>query len=169
MAFALAAALAGCATAPAPIASPADRAATCVTRFQYFDLMESLYPNQRRKDEQRVAAPPVEAAGQRVREAGCITMTVDLAGMATAVPPPPSPPGAAIAPISVHAGVVTNMADEANAIAFFQGHGLRARSIGSAPLGRRIYLGRFASQGALDDALALARAAGFASPYPASF
>ena len=59
------------------------------------------------------------------------------------------------------------MADEANAIAFFNAHGARARSIGAAGLGRRIYLGPFATQGALDQARDLAVAAGFTAPYPA--
>ena len=84
-------------------------------------------------------------------------------------PPPPSPPGAAIPPTTVHAGVVTNMGDDAAARAFFEAHGIRARSIGSGPLGRRIYIGPFATEGALADGMALARAAGFASPYPARF
>ena len=66
----------------------------------------------------------------------------------------------------LHAGVVTNMEDDARARAFFAEHGVRARSIGSAPLGRRIYIGPFATQGALDSAVQLAVGAGFASPYP---
>ena len=67
----------------------------------------------------------------------------------------------------MHAGVVTSMEDEAAALAFFAATGRRARSIGAAGLGRRIYLGPFATEGALDGATALARAAGFAAPYPA--
>ncbi len=142
---------------------------TCVARFKYFDLMEDLYPNNRSKYRNRVASPPVEAAAQRLREAGCITFSDQIAGMATVTPLPPSPPGPAIAPMGVHAGVVTNMGDDAAARAFFESHGIRARSIGSAPLGRRIYLGPFATQGGLDDAIALALKAGFGSPYPANF
>ena len=89
--------------------------------------------------------------------------------MDAVTPPPPSPPGAAIPPTTVHAGVVTNMGDDAAARAFFEAHGIRARSIGSGPLGRRIYIGPFATEGALADGMALAGAAGFASPYPARF
>jgi hypothetical protein len=86
--------------------------------------------------------------------------------MATATRPPVTDSGPAIPPTSIHAGVVTSTADEANALAFFNAHGARARSIGAAGLGRRIYLGPFATQGALDQARDLAVAAGFAAPYP---
>ena len=61
------------------------------------------------------------------------------------------------------------MQDDARARAFFASKGVTARSVGSAPLGRRIYIGPFVTQGALDQARALALDAGFASPYPATF
>ena len=92
----------------------------------------------------------VEAQAQRVRNAGCITLTRDLAGMEAVGGPPVADSAPAIPPISLHAGVVTNMQDDARARAFFAAHGVPARSVGSAPLGRRIYLGPFATQGALD-------------------
>ena len=88
-------------------------------------------------------------------------------GLAAAAPPVVDG-GPAIADPILHAGVVTNMADEAGT-RLLRGTGRPARSVGSAALGRRIYLGPFATQGALDGATALARAAGFASPYPATF
>lgn len=159
----------GCAMATAPAPSAASRSDICVARFQYFDVMEDLYPNSRNRHRNRVASPPVEAAAQRLREAGCISFSDEIAGMDTVASPPPSPPGAAIPPTTVHAGVVTNMADDAAARGFFEAHGIRARSIGSGPLGRRIYIGPFATEGALADGMALALAAGFDSPYPARF
>jgi hypothetical protein len=61
------------------------------------------------------------------------------------------------------------MADDGNALAFFEANGVPARSVGSSALGRRIYLGPFATQGALDGARELALRAGFAYPYPARF
>jgi hypothetical protein len=144
-----------------------------VALFQEFDILQQMYPNNQRRYENRVAHPLVEAQAQRVRQAGCITMTRDLAGMETTGPAPATPPamspGAAIAPISLHAGVVTNMADDARARAFFESHGIPARSVGSAPLGRRVYLGPFATQRALDAARDLALRAGFVAPYPARF
>jgi hypothetical protein len=77
--------------------------------------------------------------------------------------------GPAIPPVSLHAGVVANMQDDARARAFFEGQGVPARSVGSAPLGRRIYLGPFATVGALDQTRDLALRAGFVAPYPARF
>ena len=101
-----------------------------------------------------------------VREAGCITMTDDLAGMETVAAPPVADGGAAIAPTSLHAGVVTSMADDATRTRLLRRpRACRARSVGSAPLGRRIYLGPFATQGALDEA-PRPRARAPASPRP---
>ncbi len=167
-ALAIAAALAGCAAASAPGPSRAG-GELCTALFQQYDVLETLYPSNQRRYENRVAPPPVETQAQRIRNAGCITLTRDLAGMETATAPAAAGPGPAIAPVSLHAGVVTNMEDDARARAFFASHGVPARSVGSAPLGRRVYLGPFATQGALDAARALALSAGFASPYPAQF
>jgi hypothetical protein len=162
------AALLGCAPAGAPGASraPGD---VCVALFRHFDVLENLFPNNQSRYQNRVARPRVEAQAQRLRSAGCLTLTRDLAGMEGAPQPPVGGGGAAIPPISLHAGVVTSMEDDARSRAFFASRGVPARSVGSAPLGRRIYLGPFATQGALDGARTLALDAGFASPYPAQF
>ena len=141
----------------------------CVALYQEFDVLQRMYPNNQRRYENRVAAPLVEAQAQRVRQAGCITLSRDIAGMEATEGGPVTDSGPAIAPISLHAGVVTNMGDDARARAFFEGRGVAARSVGSAPLGRRIYLGPFATQGALDQARDLALRAGFVAPYPARF
>ncbi|MFO1140989.1 MAG: hypothetical protein U1E59_01150 [Amaricoccus sp.] len=135
--------------------------------FQQFDTLQWLYPNNKSRYQNRVAQPPVATQAQLVRNAGCITTSAELAGMAQVEPGTIANSGAAIAPTSLHAGVVTSMEDDARARAFFAAHGIQARSIGSAPLGRRIYIGPFATQGALDRARDLAVRAGFASPYPA--
>ena len=149
----IAAAIAGSAAgAPASAQTrPAD-AATCVVLFKQFDVLQNLYPNNKARYDGRVAQPPVETQAQRVRNAGCITLTRELVGMETVAAPPVSNAGPAIAPTQLHAGVVTNMADDARARAFFASKGVLARSVGSAPLGRRIYIGPFATQGALDEA-----------------
>jgi hypothetical protein len=145
--------------------APAD-SATCVALFQRFDVLQWMYPNTRQRYQNRVA-PPVAAQAQLVRNAGCLTTTAELAGMEGLAPGTVADAGPAIAPVQLHAGAVTNMQDDARTRAFFEAHGVRARSIGSAPLGRRIYIGPFATQGALDRARDLAVRAGFASPYPA--
>ncbi len=168
--LAITACIAGSVTgAPASAQTRQADGTTCVALFQQFDVLENLYPNNRARYNGRVAQPPVETQAQRVRNAGCITLTRELVGMETVAAPAVGSTGPAIAPTLLHAGVVTNMADEARARAFFASKGVLARSVGSAPLGRRIYIGPFATQGALDEARALALDAGFASPYPATF
>ena len=57
--------------------------------------------------------------------------------------------------------------DEGRATQFFRGLGYRSRGVGALGLGRRLYIGPFTSQGALDQALTIAREAGFISPYAA--
>jgi hypothetical protein len=137
----------------------------CAAMFQRFDLLQAMYPDNSRRYQGRSARPPVEAQAQVLRNAGCITMTAGLAGMERVPAGVVSDAGGAIRPVQIHAGVVTSMEDDARARAFFAAHGVQARSIGSAPLGRRVYIGPFATQGAFDAARSLALAAGFASPY----
>ncbi len=165
--LALASVLAAGAASAGSAPMPAD-GATCVSLFQKFDTLQWLYPDNKRRYQGRVAQPPVETQAQLVRNAGCITTTNELLGMEGTKAGAVTDTGPAIAPTSLHAGVVTSMEDDARVRAFFAEHGVRARSIGSAPLGRRIYIGPFATQGALQEARDLAVGAGFASPYPAS-
>lgn len=150
-------------SAPGPADGPA-----CVAMFQKFDVLQWMYPNNKRQYQNRSAQPPVATQAQLVRNSGCLTTSAELAGMERVQPGTVANSGAAIAPTTLHAGVVTNMEDDARARAFFAAHGVQARSIGSAPLGRRIYIGPFTTDGALQNARALAIGAGFASPYPAS-
>jgi hypothetical protein len=161
----LAAMLGGCA---APATPTRTSSADCVMLFQNYDLIAASMSTPSGRRDRMAIQPALQLPVQRLQEAGCMTLSAELAGMATASPATVAG-GAAIAPISVHAGIVTNSADEAAAIAFFEANGIRARSIGAAGLGRRIYLGPFQTQGALDGALDLATRAGFASPYPADF
>ena len=72
---------------------------------------------------------------QRLRNAGCITMTADLAGMERYAGPPVRDGGARIPGTSLHVGVVTSMEDDARARAFFESKGVPVRTIGSAALG----------------------------------
>lgn len=73
--------------------------------------------------------------------------------------------GAAISPVTIHVGTVTDMSADADAIAFFESRGIKTLSIGQPGLGRRIYIGAFTTAGGRDSALALARQAGFEWPY----
>ena len=153
----------GCAAGPGPVG--ADRSPErCLAAFQRYDLVKaSMSTPSGRRD--RMAIPPaLQRPVQDLQEARCLTRSDDL-DLAAAAPPVVAG-GAAIAPVAVHAGVVMSSEDDAAAQAFFEANGVPARSIGAPGLGRRIYLGPFATQGGLDGGLALARAAGFASPYP---
>ncbi len=64
-------------------------------------------------------------------------------------------------------GVVTGFTDEMRATVFFRGLGYNSRGIGAEGLGRRIYIGPFDNEAALEQAISVAREAGFISPYAA--
>lgn len=152
-------------TACAPGGPQGAQTADCIGLFRHYDQMQRWV---RRPD--NITVPPALAFQQsRLRAANCITMTADLGGMETLPVVPVADSGAAIAPTTLHAGVVTSEADDARARAFFEARGVRARSVGEAGLGRRIYIGPFATEGAIRDARALAVSAGFAHPYAAAF
>jgi hypothetical protein len=157
--------LAACAEVPAT-PTRAD-SATCVALFQEFDTLERTTPNPR--PSRRTAANVVEWQGTRLRQAGCLTTNADLANLARTPDLRVTESGPAIRPISVHAGVVSSDADAARVVDFFEARGVRTRTVGNGVLGRRIYLGPFATQGGVESAIALAQAAGFIAPYPASF
>jgi hypothetical protein len=141
------------------------REGECITLFRQYDDLQQWV---RRRDD--VTIPPeLELQQIWLRQAGCITMNDALAGMESLPLVPVTDSGPAIAPISLHAGVVTSDATDAQVRAFFEARGVRARSIGEAGMGRRIYLGPFATQGALEGARDLALAAGFVGPYTARF
>jgi hypothetical protein len=161
-------ALAGCAAGPGPAPVARGDAGACVAAFQWYDTVKATMSTPSGHADRMVIPPALQMPVARIQSLGCLTMSDDLAPMATATRPPVANGGPAIRPTLIHAGIVTNMADEANVLAFFQAHGAPARSIGAAGLGRRIYLGPFGTQGALDQGRDLAVAAGFAAPYPSA-
>lgn len=170
----LAALVAGLLAGTTPLAALAQDPANpdCPTRFQLYETATSsvgAMGNQR----DRSASPQVKSAARWLRMGNCLTFTDQLAPMAALGPEAGlaarTPAGPGIPPISLHVGIVTSSADEARTIRFFADQGLRARGLGAAYLGRRIYVGPFTTAGALEGGKALARAAGFAYPYPASF
>jgi hypothetical protein len=145
---------------------------SCERLFRDFDIADRSVNNFGPRD--RFTVPPaLDARGQDLRRAGCITSTADLFGLeglgdqlrGTVQ----GESGAAIRPISLHVGVVTSMSDEIRVRAFFEALGFRVRSIGNVAIGRRIYLGPFGTEGGLAEATGLARRAGFVAPYPKFF
>lgn len=159
-------ALAACAAGPGPARVARGDSAACVGAFRWYDTVAATMSTPSGRDDQMAIPPALQIPVARIHSLGCLTMSDDLAPMATAERPPVANSGAAIPATLIHAGVVTSMADEANALAFFAAHGARARGLGAAGLGRRIYLGPFATEGALARARDLAVAAGFTAPYP---
>src|SRR5690606_41294332 len=106
--------------------------------------------------------PGLAVRQSRLRASTCNAMAADVAGMEALPVAPVGDSGPVIVPTTLHAGVVTSDADDARARAFFEARGVRARSVGEAGLGRRVYIGPFATDGAIRDARALAVSAGFA-------
>jgi hypothetical protein len=166
----LAAALAAVVAGPALAQDPSNP--TCPARFQLYETATQVSgPAQNQRN--LSASTQVTAAARWLRMGNCLTFSAQLASMATLGPEAGAaaraPSGPTTPPTWLHVGIVTSTADEARAIDFFVAQGLRARSVGAALLGRRIYVGPFTTLGALEGGAALAQAAGFAYPYPASF
>ena len=137
----------GCAADSGPDAGRGDPE-RCVALFQTYDAINASMSTPSGKRDRM----PIPSALQRpvgdLQQAGCLTLSDEL-DLAVAGAPV-TDGGAAIDPVGLHAGVVTSMEDEAAARAFFSERGVPARSIGAPGLGRRIYLGPFATEGALD-------------------
>jgi hypothetical protein len=119
-----------------------------------------------------VPPAPLSRPTQNLRNNGCVTMAEDLDGLPTLAtrlaPYSIDNSGAPIRAVPVHLGIVTSIYDEGRVTQFFRGLGYRSRGIGADALGRRIYIGPFTTQSALDQALAVAREAGFIAPFAAT-
>lgn len=164
------AALAACGVVPEQSRDPS----RCVRLFAQFDSYESLArPDRDRRGGLVGIDHHVDVLTNALRQNGCLTMSRDLADLdaltAERAGFRPLDSGTAIRPVAVHVGVVTSMEDDARVRAFFEALGYRATSIGSSRLGRRVYVGPVASEGALAELVEIARAAGFVAPYPARF
>jgi hypothetical protein len=160
--------LAACATGNAPDA--ARDAERCVFLFNQYDALLDLYPNGASGGfgVGGIAFNPIQQQIAFIRSADCITRESELAGMEAlgeSLKPFTPAIGAPVAPVTMHAGIVTSPAAETRAVAFFQSLGYRTRTVGAPQLGRRILVGPFTSQAALDQALGVARDAGFENAY----
>lgn len=158
--LALVAGLAACSGAP-----PVPVSGDCVALFRQFDAIEATMSTAGGWRDDRPIRPELQGITARLRQARCVSFSDALN-----LDAPPEPAIAEsgprlVPPLRVHAGAVTSMEDDAAAQAFFEARGIPATSLGSPALGRRIYIGPFATRGGLDTALALARSAGFAYPY----
>lgn len=169
--IALAAAVAATA-APAPAAAPGvDQ--TCVNRFRAYDRSITEFSNSGWGEGQPMMAASTSRAIQRLRQADCLTDWDDLAIMPTVQQELQGrlegEHGAPIRATSLLVGVVQGYSGELQARQFFSALGYRVRSQGAPFLGRRIFIGPFATEGGLAEATAVALRAGFVAPYPKFF
>lgn len=171
-ALAAAAALSGllAACAPLQVAEPQ----TCGALFRQYDRLErsGQVVGFNTASETWELAPAVSRQTRLLIINDCRTSGDDLAGLANLAARHPdfrmAEGGAPIREVPVHLGVLTSIQDERWVTEVFRGLGYRSRGIGAEGLGRRIYIGPFTDQAALDQALALAREAGFVAPYAAT-
>ena len=146
----------------------------CGRLFWRYDTVARVYGTTWFDDrDARVPSGPLSRPSQALRNNGCLTYSSDLDGL-TALAERLAPyrienSGATIRPVPVHLGIVTSIYDEGRVTQFFRGLGYRSRGIGAETLGRRIYIGPFTTQGAVDQALQTAREAGFIAPYVAKY
>jgi hypothetical protein len=154
--------LAACAAGGMPDGG-GDPAARCAALFRQFDFAKELSTDRNSLPDGMSVAPGLRSRIAALRQHDCMTRPddLDLSGDPGAV----AEGGASIPPATIHAGVVTDMAAADRARAWFEGRGVKTLSLGEPGLGRRIYIGAFTTQGGRDAALALARSAGFVSPY----
>ena len=165
-------ALAVLAAAPAAAASRAPDPATCAGDFARYDRAVRHYGTISFNESVILPAPLSRHVGALFRD-GCLTSSYDLDGLdalaARLAPYRIVDTGPVIPATPDHLGVVTSIFDEARVTQFFRGLGYRSRGIGAAGLGRRLYIGPFTTQGGLDQALQVAREAGFIAPFAARY
>lgn len=166
-------ALVGCAGAQGGMTPVA---ADCAALFRTYDQAVQAFGNSDydRGDGGAWKVPTaVDRAGQRLRAGGCLTSNADLGASylladslrGTRI----VESGAPIKPIYLQVGIVEGVTSEVQARQFFGGLGVRVRSQGAPGLGRRIFVGPFATEGGLAAATDLALQAGFVAPYPRRF
>ena len=149
---------------------PPDPAA-CLQAFRNYDSAVWLYPDNTWNEDGPLLRADVSRAAQALIRGDCLTRTADIADLPALAqrlaPFAIVDSGPAISPATVELGIVTGFMDEYAVTAFFRGLGYRSRGVGAQTLGRRMFIGPFTSQGALDQALEVARQAGFIAPHVA--
>ena len=148
---------------------------TCLVLFESLDRTIRFYPPDtfRTRSGRRVVNPRISRTAIKILRAGCTTDQADLVVMDTLASElgdfriedsgPPSEVNA------LQVGIVTGLIDEVRVAQFFGRLGYRYRSSGVEMLGRRIFIGPIRSEGAMEQAIDVARRAGFIAPYPARY
>jgi hypothetical protein len=149
--------------------------ARCTYLFDQYDRATTVYPDQRfsARSGAYVLNPAIEQWVGLLRANRCLTYNDDLDGMEalgeSLKPFAPSDSGLAISSTAMHAGIVTSMGAESRAVTFYRSLGYNVRTIGAEQLGRRVFVGPFRTQGALDEAISISQQAGFVSAYPSRY
>lgn len=148
-------------------ASTPDQAA-CERAMTAYNTAAWLYPVPRFDDDGVTPPGALSRAIGAVRTKGCLTSGDDLADLpalaSRLAPHTIDNSGAAIRPTTVQLGIVTGISDEARVTDFVRSLGYRSRGVGAEGLGRRLFVGPFTTETAVDQALAVAREAGFIAP-----
>lgn len=163
--------LAGCQDVPGRDPILADPTATCERRLQEYDRAALFFSNGWAREQ--TLSTQVQRTAQAARAAGCVTgvgITDRLAGQLPRVRGTlQGERGAPIPPTWVQAGIVGGISAEVQAREFFSGLGYPVRSRGDPGLGRRIFIGPFATEGGLAEAIEVSRRVGFIAPFPRRF
>ncbi|MEM8570760.1 MAG: hypothetical protein AAGG56_07590 [Pseudomonadota bacterium] len=111
----------------------------------------------------------VSRRGLDIIRKGCVTRQRDLVGLeqraAGFIDEEVGDFGEPLRNAAVHAGIVAGLTSQARVTTYFSSLGFNTRSVGADGVGRRIYIGPLRSEGAVEQAIEAARAAGFISPY----
>lgn len=161
-------ALAAACTVPTFPGPAPDHATVCTRAMQAYDTAAWLYPVPRFSEDGTTPPPALSRAVGDVRSNGCLTSGNDLADL-PAVAQQLQPfvidnSGPAVRSTTVQLGIVTGITDEARVTAFVRSLGYRSRGVGAEGLGRRIFIGPFMTQSAVDQAIEVGRKAGFVAP-----
>lgn len=164
-ALSLAALAAACTTPPG---TAPDHAAICERALSAYDTAAWLYPVPRFGDDGVTPPAALSRAVGDVRENGCLTSGEDLADLPAVAqrlkPFAMDTRGPEISETTVQLGIVTGINDEARVTDFVRALGYRSRGVGAEGLGRRLFVGPFTTQSAVDQAIAVGREAGFVAP-----
>jgi hypothetical protein len=164
--------LAGCQDVPGRDPVMADPTATCERRLQEYDRAALFFSNGDWGRRQSMS-PQIQQAAQAARQAGCVTGADVTDWLASQLPgirgTLRGEQGAPIERTWLQVGVVGGISAEVQSRNFFSGLGYSVRSRGAPALGRRIFIGPFATAGGLAEAIEVSRRVGFIAPFPRRF
>ena len=148
---------------------------TCLILFASLDRTIRFYPpdTYRSRSGRRIINPRLSRIVHKILRGGCTTDQADLVVMDTLASELGDfrieDSGSPSETNALQVGIVTGLIDEVRVAQFFGRLGYRYRSSGVEMLGRRVFIGPIRSEGAMEQAIDVARRAGFIAPYPARY